>query len=248
MNLKELLTQLGLNDKEIKVYLVCLELGESSIVEIRKRAVLARTTVFHCLERLDEKGLIDIVETGKGRIYFPHPPKKIVTLLSEQSEKLKEQAEDFQNYLPELNQIYNVSPFQPKVRFFVGLEMKDIFEEILDSPIEEFMYLGETNKIMSILSKRFLSQFVKSKVEKGIWTKSLRVKREEDPFFDAKTGLRKVRYLPENFKAPANIYIYHHNVAIITTAKENFALVITSKEYAETMRHWFNELWKTSKN
>lgn len=248
MNIEESLKELGLKENEIDIYLALLELGESSIVPIRKRVHLPRTTVFHALERLDEKGLIDILETPARRIYFPHPPKKIVTLLADQSEKLKDQAEDFKNFLPQLNQLYNISPFQPRVRFFVGGEIKEIYEEILASPINEFLYLGETNKVMSILSRRYLMDFVKRKVEKGIWTKSLRVKKEEDPFFDPKTGLRKVRYLPEGFNAPANIYIYHHNVAIIATAKENFALVVTSKEYAETMKSWHGELWKVAKS
>lgn len=247
MAIKDSLQQLGLNEKETAVYLSCLELGESSIVAIRAHTNLARTTVFHALERLEQKGLVEIIETPHRRIYFPHPPKKIVSLLIDQAEKIKLQAESFREHLPELNQLYNVSPFQPKVRLFLGEEIKQIYEEILASPVDEFMYLGETNKILSILSKRYLSEFVKKKVEKGIWTKSLRVKPEEDPFFDPKQGLRRVRYLPESFKAPANIYIYHHNVAIITTSKENFALVVTSKENAETMRSWYNELWKISK-
>jgi len=247
MNIKELLENLGLSQKEITIYLACLELGESSIVSIKKKVNLPRTTVFRALEEIEEKGLIEIIETGKRRIYFPYPPKKIAQILSSKAENLKDQAENFKEMLPELNQLYAFSPFQPKVRMLVGQEIKQVYEEILASPIEEFMYLGETNKILSILSKRYLNDFVKRKVQKQIWTKSLRVVKEEDSFFDPQKGLRKVRYLPEGFKAPANIYIYHNNVAIITTANENFALVVTSKEYAETMKSWFNGLWKTAK-
>lgn len=246
MDIKESLKNLNLNEKEVEVYLILLELGESSIIPVRKRALLPRTTVFHILEKLNEKGLVEIIETPSRRLYSPYPPRKILTLLNEEAEKLKDSSEKLKEALPQLNQLYNFSPFQPKVRFFVGQEIKQIYEEILTSPIEEVLYVGETNKLVGILSESFFKSWVLRKVKKGIWTRSIRVKSAESDLFTPKEGLRKARFAPEGFSAPAHIYIYHNSVAILTSAKENFGLVTTSQDFAQTMRNWFEALWQIS--
>ncbi|MEI6499316.1 MAG: helix-turn-helix domain-containing protein [bacterium] len=246
MEINTYLENLGLSDKEIKIYLALLELGESSIVSIRQKVKLPRTTVFHLLGKLKERGLIEITETSTRSIYIPYPPRKLVSILNSQANKLKEQADNLRDRLPELNQLFGSASFMPKVRFFVGEDIREVYEEVLESPIDELLFVGETDKVADILGQRFFKNWVNRKVEKKIWTKSIRVSGSEDPFFDPKEGLRKARFTPESFKSPAHIYIYHNSVAIITTSKENFAVVITSREYAETMKHWFTELWKVS--
>jgi sugar-specific transcriptional regulator TrmB len=246
LQIRENLEALGLTEHEIAIYLASLELGESSIIPIKKRIGLPRTTVFRLLEQLKAQGIIEIIETPTRRLYVPYPPRKIVTLLNNQAEKFKEKAENLQNILPELNKLYSASPFQPKVRFFVGDEIEQIYNEILESPIEELLYIGETNKLTSILSKQFFAKWVKKKVEKNIWTRSIRVREQEDLFFDPRKDLRKARFAPKGFEAPSHTYVYHNNVAILTSAKENFGVVITSHEFAATMKNTFQELWKIS--
>ncbi|MEI6498490.1 MAG: helix-turn-helix domain-containing protein [bacterium] len=247
MEINNYLYELGLSDKEIKVYLAILELGENPIMPIKKKVGLPRTTAFHALEQLKSFGLIEILETPKRRVYVPYPPRKIVSVFNHKANKLREQAESIQKDMSELNQLFGSATFMPKVRFFVGDEIREIYEEILDSPIDELIFVGETNKIEGILGHNFFRDWVKRKVQKGIWTRSIRVKNEENLFFDPNDSLRKARFAPESFKAPAQIYIYHNSVAIISSANENFATVITSREYAGTMKHWFSELWKVSK-
>lgn len=245
MELEDFLKQLGLSEKEIEVYLASLEIGEASIVPIKEKTKLPRTTVFHELENLRDKGLIEIIETSTRRIYTPYPPRKIMTLIKGRQEKLQEEADNLQKYLPEFNRLYEFSPFQPRVRFFRGEEIKDIYEEILETPVDEIMYLGETSKVTDILPKSFFESWVPRKVKKGIRTLSLRA-GEDDPFFDPKKDLRKVRYAPKGFVCPVHYYIYGDNVAILTSVKENFGVVITSRENATAMRNWFKELWKIS--
>ncbi|MDO8513785.1 MAG: helix-turn-helix domain-containing protein [bacterium] len=246
MQFDDFLKQLDLSEKEIEVYLACLELGESSIVSIKEKTGLPRTTVFHELENLRDRGLIEITQTATRRIYIPYPPRKIMTLIRGKQEKLQEQAENLEKFLPEFNRLYEFSPFQPRVRFFRGEEIKAIYEEILETPVDEIYYVGETNKLTDILDKNFFIDWVARKVKKGIWTRSVWVRGKIDSFFDPKEGLRKRRIGPVGFECPAHYYIYGDNVAILTSIKENFGVVITSRENATAMRNWFQQLWKVS--
>jgi len=250
MNLEQYLKQLGLKDKEIKVYLVLLELGESQIMPIVEKVGLPRTTVFHILERLKINKLIEIIHRKTRSIYTPYPPKKIANILELKKAETEEKIKSFNLALPEFSKLYTVSPFEPKIRFFRGSEIRDIYEEILIAGVDEERYVGEAKKIVSALGEEYLKQWIDRRVRKGIRSKSIRVKKEESeqPIFSGqKEYLRQIRYAPEGFESPMHILIYGNNVAYISTEEENFGLVISSLELARTMRNWFQQLWKMSK-
>lgn len=249
LDLQNYLLQIGLNTKEIDVYLACLGLGEGSIVPIVAKTKLPRTTVFHILERLRVEKLIEIIETGTRRLYTPYPPRAILTRLQNKKVKLDEEIGAFEHSLPELLRLYDVSPFQPKVRMFKGEDIRAIFEDITSSPIDLVEYVGETTNIVSVTGERWLKTWIKKRADLGIKSRSIRIAAQEieDPMYgQSKELMRTVRYAPAGFLAPTQIYIYGDSVALITTLEEGFGVIITSREYATTMRNWFRELWKVS--
>lgn len=249
MTIEVYLKQLGLDDKEIKIYLACLEIGESAIMPIVDKVGLPRTTVFHILERLGQRKLVEIVQKGSRHLYIPYPPRHLVTLMKQDREKMDEQIESLKTALPELSRVYSHSSFEPKVRFFKGNEIRQIYDEILEIGADESWYVGESDKIVQALGEKYLRNWIEKRVKLGVRSKSVRVrsnKSEEEIFEGGKKYLRNIRYAPVDFKSPTHILIYGDNVAYITTGEENFGLVITSRESAQTMRNWFNQLWKIS--
>lgn len=247
MEIDKILEQAGLDQKESKVYLALLRLGESTIVPITKQTNLPRTTVFHILERLREQKVIEIMQHKSRRVYIPYNPRKISMLLKNKRQELDKQIDSFEDVLPDLFRMYASSPFQPKVRFFRGEEIKQIYEEILDIDKKEIYYTGNINQLDEILGKKYLAAWIKRKVAKGIWTKSIRSHTTESELEIYKPGkhhLRKARYASNNYKSPAHIFIYEDNVAILTSSKENFGVVITSHDFAVSMKNMFGELWR----
>lgn len=250
MKIDGYLEQLNLSKKERDAYLALLEIGESHIVPIAKKVNSPRTSVAYTLEKLRAHSLIEIVQRNSRKIYIPLAPRKIGTLLKNKKSKLEEQINAFELSLPELNRIYGIHPFDPKVRFFRGRdEIRQMYDEILNEPINEVTYVGENAKIAEMLGENFLKHWIKRRVSKKIWSKAVRVKSQEleEPIFQPSLEtMRKVRYPPENFVSPAHIMIYGDHVAILTTAKESIGVVITSRDFARSMRSWFSELWKVS--
>ncbi|HSI21100.1 MAG TPA: helix-turn-helix domain-containing protein [Verrucomicrobiae bacterium] len=247
MDLPEYLKKLGLGAKEARTYLACLELGESNIVPIAEKVKLPRTSVAYLLEKLQEEGLIEILERRGRKHYIPYPPRNILTKFKEKEEQAKEHSASFAQLVPELNRLYENTPHQPKVRIFKGEELRDIYEEMLNTKPKEICYVGSTKQIEEVVGARFLQDWVKRRAAAGIWTRAIRVKSEEpkDSVYAAgKEGQRDVRYAPTGFKSPANILIYGDTVVVVTTAKESFGVVTTSPDYATSMQSWFEELWE----
>ncbi|MFA6991787.1 MAG: helix-turn-helix domain-containing protein, partial [Candidatus Gracilibacteria bacterium] len=57
-HLVTILTNLGLNDKEAKVYLSCIKIGTSQVSKIAEDAKLNRVTTYDILEKLKKRGFV----------------------------------------------------------------------------------------------------------------------------------------------------------------------------------------------
>ncbi len=250
MDLPEYLKKLGLGEKEARTYLASLELGESNIVPIAEKVGLPRTSVAYLLEKLDELGLIEILERRGRKHYLPYPPRTILTKFKEKEEQAKENSQSFAELVPELNRLYEHTPTQPKVRIFKGEELQDIYEEMLLVHPTEICYVGSTQQIEEAIGARFLKDWVKRRAEAKIWTRAIRVRNQEPKdtiYAPGEDGQRDVRYAPSRFQSPANILIYGNTVVVTTTAAESFGVVTTSQDYATSMQNWFEELWEQAK-
>lgn len=245
------LEQLGLDEKEIRVYLACLKLGEKPIMPIARRAELPRSTVFHILERLRDEGLIEIYETRTRRIYEPYHPRVIINLLKKKRDSFEKQIDSLQHSLPDLVELYATSEFQPKIKFYRGQkEIREIYEEILEAPIDEFHYISEITKLEQVLGKEYLKEWLRRRIARGIKSNAIWVRSEailDEPLYvPSKKNLRTVRYSPEDFRCPTHTMVYGDNVVFITSAGENIGLVITSRDLAISVKSMFKQLWKIS--
>jgi len=250
LEIKSYLKNLELSKKEIKTYLACLELGESHIVPISQKVGIPRTTLVYILDGLKERGLIEIVPKRGRRLYLPLPPRTLVTLYKQRRDKMDEQLDSLQSALPELNRLYSLTPFQPKVRFFQGQdELRQLYEEMLQAPVNEIVYIGDVQEIEMSLGANYLKTWVRRRSDAQIKTRGIRIRSGEvdDPAYtQTREYNRNLRYAPEGFASPSNILIYADTVVVMTTAKESLGLAITSRDYATTMKAFFTEVWNGS--
>ena len=71
------LQNLGLTEKEARIYLAALELGPSTVQEIAKKTGLIRTTVYNQIKILSEKGLLSELQEGKKRLIISQDPDRL---------------------------------------------------------------------------------------------------------------------------------------------------------------------------
>ena len=244
------LQDLGFDQKEIDIYLACLELGRSSLLPIARQVGEPRNTVAYTLEKLEERGLLNITKHGTRRHYLIKPPQAIIQLLQIQRNVISNKLETIETALPQLNNLY-AQGSEPQVTTYRGRdEIRTLYEVILESAVDEIWYVGEYNQIVEIVGENYLKGWIKRRVANGVVTKSVRVSSTEinDPLYSSpKETNRQIRYAPKDFESPGHITIYGNNVAVITTPKESFGVATASAEYATIMRSWFNQLWKVSK-
>lgn len=237
MDLKKILKDYGLSEKEASLYLSCLELGSASVYKIAKKAGLPRSTCYEILEDLKEKKLVSTYKQKKVIYYNAENPKEII-------EQTKDKIKTLEDALPEFNAIYASAKNKPSVRFYQGKEgMKIILKEIL-AQAKEIKSFSSADDLFDVLGDYwpdFLKQRIKAKIPARIIlvdSKKARERRERGP-----KELRETRIVSEKYTHHGLIIIWRDKIAKFSFKKELVALVIESKELAQTQEMMFNFIW-----
>src|SRR3989338_4834067 len=163
------LKKLGLSDKEIKVYLALLELGEAAVQKISQKSKVNRATTYVILEGLAKKSLVSEIEKEGKTLYGAQDPEFLFNLFKFQEREIKEKEAEFKKVLPELKAIFNLAPQKPKVRFFEGKEgLLAIQENFLKEKNIEINEFYSSDDVHVAFTKDELDRLLKIRLENKI--------------------------------------------------------------------------------
>ncbi len=234
-NITAILQKSGLSMNEAKVYFALLQLGSSKAGRVSKLAEIDRTSTYNSLKLLIEKGLASYVVIGKTKWFQPAPPEKLLALVREKEENLR-------NILPMLAAEYKDKKLEENVRLFKGLRgVRTVLEDILSEgkPNLVFGSEGQLEKNMPA----FAPKFVKSLRSKKIKIRSLVRQGRRD--FSSKTA--EVRFVPKNVQSNVVTNIYGDKIAIIIWSKTPEAILVENKTAAEAYKSYFDFMWQNAK-
>ena len=239
-----ILTQnLGLTDKEAKVYLAILGLGDSTILPIAKRSGVKRTSIYYFIDRLVELGLVDQAKI-RGRMHYKaKPPEQLVNLQEQRLSEVKKA-------LPQFESLYNVSTKKPRISYFEGPEqMRQIMYE--EWKCKEVLFIWPTLNVLEVIGgAKFLEEIVQGDVERGVKLRIIRFRSQTAAWQGAKHGEvpgREIRFAPEGLDLPMAIGIFDTGkVGFLTSKKEGFGILIESEELYQAMRVFFELFWEKS--
>ncbi|OGY74541.1 MAG: hypothetical protein A2445_02525 [Candidatus Jacksonbacteria bacterium RIFOXYC2_FULL_44_29] len=236
------LAEFGLTPNQTKVYLALLELGEARVQDIAKRAQVLRTTTYEVLEQLKQIGIISQYNRQNIRIYFAEPPSSLEQILETKKKAI-------QKILPQLESVYNISDFKPKIRYYEGVKgYKIVYEDTLTCQEKHLRAILSMQDMFEKMGEQYMENYIKKRATTGINLNVIRIgPHEVKPIWpESREELRAVRFAPENFVFPLTMYIYDNKVSLMSTKRENFSLIIESKEFMQTQKALFEILWQVS--
>jgi len=240
----KILQELGLNEKESKVYLSCLSLGPSSILNISKKSKIKRTTVYSIIEELKNKGLIFITIDVFKKKYEAQNPNKLMLLLEEKREKLN-------NILPFLENIYKSENSNTKIYYYENIKnIKNLYLDLLKEVKNGDDYFVITNqKIWLKQDVKFFKNFIEKRSKLNLNLKILMQNSEISKKYKKfeKNYNQQVKILPEKIFLENNIVITNHKIIIHTLNSKNSAIIIKDKSIINTQKELFNLIWKLIK-
>jgi sugar-specific transcriptional regulator TrmB len=254
MRFDQLFKKLNCSTQESKIFYHLLADPEGmSVVTISRKANLPRSTIYGLLEKLITKGLIKKGLTAEGSRFFTESKANILLLFDNKISELKKEKSNLNNLLKSFpKDLY----YKPK---FTIYEDKDAyvsaFRDILRTNPSQTYWFWPLSTMLKRIPSEIFEDFHQERIKRSIWLHALwpNEKTEEmkkHPLLfssDEQTLLRKIKILPKNIQMETGYGIYGTKVAFFSTTKENYIIIIDSKELSSTIKSQFDYLWNVSK-
>lgn len=253
------LKDLGLSERERRVYLACVKLGETSVPKISKQIKLSRDSVYQALDELKKLGLIDYDLKKYGRKVYTKNPNSVLELIKRRERRLKKIELGFKDLLPEIRQEFKDQK-GPKFKYFettdeirkaefAAAKAKDKNMRILSAAFS-IEVMGGVN-YLNKLNEELAQNGVKQKLIRSYLTEVLEIKNKYKgyKYYNyTPAGLeREVRVAPSELDFESTMMIYDNNILVVGKEDDKFAFVINSVAYSGMMKKFFDFVWRFCK-
>jgi len=236
------LKQIGLEEKQAKIYLACLELGETSIKEIARKSGVKRTSVYDVIDEMINSGLIKVTTKAKKKRFIASEPEELKTIIKKREILLDQ-------IMPQLGALNNSGLTKPKVWFYEGVDgLKKVYDDTIEHK-NSTIYQWASNDIFEAIEADWLFDYVKRRVKTK--TKALCIATDTKEIRDFKSKdiaqLREIKIVPkELFPFKIELDVYGNRVAMIS-GKDKIGVIIESDPISSTLKMIFKLCWTNVK-
>ena len=136
-----------------------------------------------------------------------------------------------------------------RVHCYDGVEGAAVVRnELLNVKSKRYYYFGSVREMFKLSSQEQEEAYVRERLRRGIWSYSIRDRSQEvdlDYMRPGEENLRRVRYLPKPIDDNiSGLYIYDDRIAISSALKENYSIIIESRELFILMRTLWHYIWE----
>lgn len=239
--LEQDLQSLGLTEKEARVYLAALELGQASVQKIAAAAHLPRPTCYLQINTLSQRGLMSSVEEGKKRLFIAEPPEALLTLFQREAEEVRAKQEALANMMPELKSRMTGDEL-PKVRLYEGLEgLEAMRRELLKlKNTEWYVFTGSDYYSKAVPQELRLLQ-LKRLTDRKLKCKAIVSSEKADNKITSELKYFFERYwVPTSkYQAPGEIAIFENKIALLSYDRHPIGVMIENRSIATVMKSFF---------
>ena len=235
-----ILTEIGLSQREIAVYKALLKLGSTTTGPLVKESAVQNAKIYETLDKLIKKGLATYVLKGKIKHFQATNPNTLLSFFENKRTKLE-------NTIKELHVLQNRKKPEYEARVYEGIKaIKSAFFEMYDHIGRDSEYcvfpLGEqlgTEELAQFWAEVFLKRLrMKIKIRT---LPNIRLKKIFERSYK-RYRLIKIRYTRQKF--PTGIFIFKDHILNVTWSKKPVAFLIRSKESSQRWQRFFEEQWK----
>jgi len=243
---KEVLMELGLSSREAESYSVLLCVEEALASEISEKTKESRTNTYDTLNSLIKKGLVCYVIKNNKKYFIATSPKKLLDWIDLKKERANKERQMVEKMLPELSRLRGPREKKVVVEVYEGKEgIRTMLKESIDSAKKDkkLLIFGAISGYLRDIDPIYHERYFKERVKNKIKTRYLFTHGEKYPL----SPNAEYRFLPEHFKSFAATAIHGDEVSFWLLTKPEVIILIKNKDFAETYRSNFEELWKIAK-
>jgi sugar-specific transcriptional regulator TrmB len=249
MEQTSLLKELGLSDKETKLYMLLLGLGPVRVRKIVQSVDMPRGTVYEILSQLTQKKLVEELLDAKNiTIYRPRHPYALKELIEEECNRLKLTENKLDAVIPDFINLYSQAQQRQGVKFIEGeAGVKKALQDSLGSKTE-ILTIADIEAVNTHI-KEINEEYIKRRNKKGIQKRLLAIDNEysRNRYKNSK-NIIDVRLLTTGI-LPFNtsLQIYDDKIAYITMTKDHLTSTIINNPYIYSMQKaLFETMWSNA--
>jgi sugar-specific transcriptional regulator TrmB len=244
-SIRSTLERLGLDDREVEVYLALLHLKIGRVTTIAKAAKQPRTLTYVILDKLKERGIVSETMKGKMQNFVAESPQRLLSYLKDQRNELNEIETLLEDAIPHLECLTSPLAGTPRVTMLHGEQgMKQIYRDVLQ---HEFVGLFNTEAMYNSFGENLVTK---------IYGKNVKL-RGRDLLVD-NPGARKfinevqqhagyeIRLIPEATQFATDTIVFGDTIALFSYDDEKSIVRIENHNLANTFRSWFDIIWEQS--
>jgi len=256
MAINQTLKKLGLNEKEVKIYLTLLKQGKTKPADLAKITQINRANLYHLAKGLISRGIIAEDLSAKTLSFVPLPPESLNKILEQDKRELKNKEELIKKAISEISLITPSKAYPvPKIRF---IEEDNLGKHLLDNIVKwQKSVLASDGTWWGFQDHSFVENY------ENFIAETWKTKECHDPNYKAQviTNVSKIetkikrkypqkrgiRYLPDvNFSA--TVWVCGDYLIVINTKEHPFYLFeINDQLLTANMRAMFKKLWSQAK-
>lgn len=131
------LMQVGLSEKEARVYLAALQRSPIGVQELAQAAGVHRATTYLVIDSLKERGLLSTFDRDKKTLLVAESPRSMLALAEEEARHAAERRASVMEFLPKLEAVMRGHADRPTVRLYEGEEGLRSCREYLAGVVSE---------------------------------------------------------------------------------------------------------------
>ena len=245
MQVNELLSEIGLTQRESKVYVALLELGLTTTGPLVKKSGVPNSKIYEILESLQNKGLVSWIIKSKTKYFQAANPNKIFSMFKEKEKRVKELIPFLESKQLLAKQKQSVEMFEGSKAIFAFL--KDLIDDAKKGENYYSFSLGEEHNNKNI--EIFYKQFGDKRYKKSLNVKILANKRLRKIFKNIYADRlqffeKSIKFI--DFDFPEGIIIFRDNIVMIDWSDNPTAIHIQSQKRAKQYINFVENMWKNN--
>lgn len=248
------LEELGLSNKEARVYLANLALGPAGVQQIADASGIKRVTTYVILEALVNLGLVSQTNNTKKTLFNAESPENLSRLLEKREQSLRDQRQQLNDLLPELGSLRSMQKDAPSVKFYDSAEgirtvMKTFIAEGKASGIKKIYGMSNLDQLYEFFPEIATEQANPDRLAAGIESQYLYTSNRGSVYQGKDSSRnRKSRFVPlEKYPLNGDITIVGDRIALLSlSGTRPLGVVIHSEELSKALRGLFELAWEAA--
>lgn len=240
----EILRDMGFSEREAKVYISLLSLGETTVGPIAAKTRIQHSKIYQTLEKLIDRGLVTFVIKSRTKYFSAQNPKIILNMIKEKERK-------FSEILPDLQKKAEFSKKPQIATVYEGYRaIKSMFETILDSVNENsfyYVFAFKSEYIESQNAPKFLQNTHIRLSEIGVDDRLIANISIRNEIKNNYSGIKNMKIRFTTLNMPVGLMIINNRVINWVWGERPTAVEIVSGQIASQYKKFFLDIWAESK-